>query len=512
MLHRQFLFGRQELVPVPVPPPYLYSQDTQLQSTRTSTIYDYYGRCVALNTDGSVLVVGSDETSNASPSNSTAGPGRVYVYQPNNTLVATLVASDGVVNDSFGKSVAVSGDGNTIVVGAPGCKIGSNTRQGAAYVFQWSPANGTWLQTDKLIASDGTSEDTFGYNVSISADGTTIAVGSNADDIIPTYRVGAVYVYSKITTTTGTANISGDVLTVTATSGPGLIGVGNLVTGAGLFPGTNITALITGAGGVGTYRISTGVPSSLTGVAITVTTSWQTPYKLYALDAKPDDNYGCSTALSTNGDVIVIGASGADSNGVANCGAVYSYVRRLIGTSFSYGSDDLTVPQRKIVANVPVTGAGYGFSVALSTNGTGLVVGAPLSSVGSMYVLDRAATLQWRERKKIVSADGVIGDRFGWSVDIGSSTRWIMSGAPLHDVGLLRECGAAYIYVNDGLGWQQTAKLIAGDAASGDNFGYSVSLTPDAQTAAVGAPLRSVDTLPPPSTTYIHGSTYIYTQ
>ena len=91
------------------------------------------------------------------------------------TQTAKLTASDGAADDHFGCSVAISG--NTVVVGADGATVGSNSGQGAAYVFT-EPGSGwtNMTQTAKLTASDGAAGDDFGYSVSIS--GNTVVVGA----------------------------------------------------------------------------------------------------------------------------------------------------------------------------------------------------------------------------------------------------------------------------------------------------------------------------------------------
>lgn len=116
------------------------------------------------------------------------------MFVPNGTTwsqQAELTASDGAANDYFGYSVSVSA--STIVVGADGFPVGSSSLQGAAYVF--SQSGTTWSQQAELTASDGAANDEFGYSVSVS-DSTIIvgasnhAVGSNSDQ-------GAAYVFSQ---------------------------------------------------------------------------------------------------------------------------------------------------------------------------------------------------------------------------------------------------------------------------------------------------------------------------
>lgn len=518
MLHRVYLLSKKKTAPVPPVPPVPYFGRAALESTQTR-IYDYYGRVVALNDSGTQLFVGSDENSNTNSPNITAGPGRVYVYNKTGTTWSTtpsttLTASDGQINDSFGQSVAVSSDGKIVVVGAPNASVGGNVRQGAAYVFQWDPAYNNWVQTHKLTDTNGTAEDAFGYSVSISRDGTTIAVGANKDDIIPTYIVGSVYIYSVITLATGTATLAGDVLTVnTVLSANGLINVGSVITAPGIPPNTKVTQLLTGTGGIGTYRVSWSSPFTLNTLSFTASTTWSNPAKISASDSRPDDNFGCSIALSTTGNYLVVGSSGSDSATTPNTGAVYCYTRQLIGSTVTYNQ------VAKVVSNTAVPGQSFGFSVDLDTTGTTLLVGAPFydNTVGEQdrgcVYLFRLTAAGWLQRLRLTSADGVAHDKFGWDVSVGTDGKYFCVGAPGCNAPI-QECGATYVYVNLGTGWVQTAKLTEGAlATAGDQFGYSTDITPDGFTVAVGAPTKGVSTgLPPPNTTRIHGATYVFSQ
>src|SRR5262245_19714273 len=106
--------------------------------------------------------------------------------------LAKLTASDAAQGDQLGFTVAISGD--TVVAGAPFAKIGSNVNQGAAYVFVRAAGGwATMTETGKLTASDGAAGDEFGV-VAISGD--TIAVGSSAK-IGSNTKQGAVYVFVK---------------------------------------------------------------------------------------------------------------------------------------------------------------------------------------------------------------------------------------------------------------------------------------------------------------------------
>ncbi|PYL65608.1 MAG: hypothetical protein DMF20_08385, partial [Verrucomicrobia bacterium] len=118
------------------------------------------------------------------------GQGAVYVFTNNNgTWVQTqkLTADDGAAGDTFGISIALSG--STAIIGAPN----TNTFQGSAYVFTLS--GGTWSQTQKLTADDGTQFNQFGWSVAL--EGNTALVGSISATVGQNSSQGAVYVFSQ---------------------------------------------------------------------------------------------------------------------------------------------------------------------------------------------------------------------------------------------------------------------------------------------------------------------------
>ncbi len=119
--------------------------------------------------------------------------GAAYVFVESGTAwgqQAELTSSDGVANDYFGSSVAVSG--STAVVGAPGHGIGLNVNQGAAYLFAQS--GNTWSQQAELIASDGAAGDYLGSSVAVS--GSTALAGSWLHTVGSNVEQGAAYVFA----------------------------------------------------------------------------------------------------------------------------------------------------------------------------------------------------------------------------------------------------------------------------------------------------------------------------
>jgi hypothetical protein len=149
-----------------------------------------FGWSVAL--DGEVAVVGAPEA------NIDIGAAYVFVEPAggwvNMTQTAELTASDGAFDDLVGLSVALSG--TTVVVGAPDETVGSNSLQGAAYVFV-EPTGG-WqdaTETAKLTLSSGGKGNNFGNSVSASAN--TILVGAPNIKYGSNVAQGAAYIFNK---------------------------------------------------------------------------------------------------------------------------------------------------------------------------------------------------------------------------------------------------------------------------------------------------------------------------
>ena len=160
-----------------------WSQQAELTAS-DSAAYDWFGSSVAV--DGSTAVVGAPGKNDAQ--------GAAYVFVESGgtwSQQAELTASDGEGEDRFGWSVAVSG--STAVVGAINHPVGSNGQQGTAYVFVKS--GGTWTQQQELIASDGAAGDAFGNAVAIS--GSTGAVGALNHTVGSNTKQGAAYVFGS---------------------------------------------------------------------------------------------------------------------------------------------------------------------------------------------------------------------------------------------------------------------------------------------------------------------------
>ena len=157
-------------------------------SATRSTSSAVPGAAVAL--EGDTALVGVPEGDIGTNSSQ----GAVYVYTRSNGVWSErqkIVAGDGKEYEYFGNSVAIFGD--TVLIGAYDADVGSSIDQGAAYVFTRSGA--VWTQEQKLTASDGAVLDAFGSSVALGQD--TALVGAYRDEVLGNYEQGSAYVFTR---------------------------------------------------------------------------------------------------------------------------------------------------------------------------------------------------------------------------------------------------------------------------------------------------------------------------
>ncbi len=152
-----------------------------------SAFQDGFG--VSVSFSGDVAVIGAlfDDDNGAQ-----SGSAYVFRFDPDTEQWVEeqkLLASDGAFGDFFGRSVAVLGD--VVIIGADGhddaCRDDPVCNSGAAYVFRFNPETSQWVEEQKLLASDTSSQDSFGESVAISGD--LALIGANGDG------VGSAYVF-----------------------------------------------------------------------------------------------------------------------------------------------------------------------------------------------------------------------------------------------------------------------------------------------------------------------------
>ena len=203
-----------------------WRQQAYLKASNTD-LADEFGGSLSLSADGNTLAIGAMSERSVTTGvngdqsdNSAFDSGAAYVFVRSGGLwqqQAYLKASNTGAGDEFGLTLSLSGDGNTLAVGADregSAATGINGNQsdnmastaGAVYVFTRS--GGQWQQQAYLKASNTDLADEFGGSLSLSADGNILAVGAEKEDSVATgingnqsdnslSSSGAVYVFVR---------------------------------------------------------------------------------------------------------------------------------------------------------------------------------------------------------------------------------------------------------------------------------------------------------------------------
>ncbi len=358
---------------------------------------------------------------------------------------AELRAADPGTGDTFGTSVSI--DGDTAIVGAPyDNDKGSNS--GAAYIFV--RAGTQWSQQAKIVPSDSAANDNFGYSVAIS--GSTVIIGATNHLVR-----GAAYVYTRNTST----------WTLQA----------KLVSSTSFRFGASV-ALQQDTAVVGAPDTSVSFPTE--GRAYVYTRSgstWSSAYTLNPQVSASGVQLGYSVA--TSGDVIAVGAVNRDFAPGDRKGAVDIFVKPTNGWQS-------TNAVRATLRSTGVVGARFGASVAISTDGATVLVGAPDDNDGLMmeglaYVYDRPAG-GWTSTSvytaRLLPSLRLTGENFGISVALSGSHALV--GQYNNTVG------TAYLYRRNVGNWEPQTRILGTDGRTSDGEGVSIAMAED--TAIMGAP------------------------
>ncbi len=371
----------------------------------------------AVDVDGDTAIVGAKFDDHAAVD---AGSAYVYVRIGTSwTQQGKLVASDPQSNDQFGFTVAVSGD--TAAVGGPfNDDFGGST--GSVYVF--NRTGGTWNFSQKLLPDDPGGPAQFGYSVALNGD--TMAVGARRHQDLGS-DAGAAYIFGrsggiwtqqrKILASDGSAgdrfgyfiDVDGDIVVVGAPedddagddSGSAYVferdlgGVDNWGQRAKLTAADAATGDIFGedvaVGGdliVIGAQDTDGAPDCVdqfcdSGSAYLFernlggADAWGQRAHLTAVDAARGDSFGTSVAVYS--DVVSIGARSADDapscvDQDCNSGALYLF-KRYLGGADAWGQGG------KVLADDGAPDDSLGRSVAI--NGQTIVAGARTDGAGA---------------------------------------------------------------------------------------------------------------------------------
>lgn len=419
---------------------------------------DHFG-IIDISADGRTIVVGAPAEDSGSRgvnqdggSNSVSGSGAVYVYVKDDeswriqAYIKTRFPDEG---DGFGSSVALSSDGNTLVVGAPfedGGQFGVDGGQddnsirdsGAVYVYQ--RFGDVWFEQNYVKAEVGAAGDLFGSRVVISEFGATLAVAAPGDAVAAGDSSGAVYLY----------RLSGD--------------------------------------------------------------NWQQAARLTAPDAQAGAEFGNALALTANGDWLAIGAPyfTDDATPPAKTGKVY--LSHLQGDQWQF-AQTLLAPNRHdgMLFGAAVAIAADGERLVVGAPGeksTGFGVDGDDSDLsaadsGAAYIYARVDD-SWQQPVYVKAENSDSSDRFGRSVAINATGDLVAVGAlgesssaqAIHGNvfdNSLTEAGAVYIFTRDAAQWQQWRYVKSPNTDAGDRFGETVALDASGDALVVGAPGEQSD-------------------
>ncbi|MBL9031790.1 MAG: FG-GAP repeat protein [Phycisphaerae bacterium] len=177
---------------------------------------------------------------------------------------------------------------------------------------------------------------------------------------------------------------------------------------------------------------------------------WTFRQRLVSDDLAPED--GFSLGLTNRSATIWAGAPGCDLPGAADAGAVYRFGTSGIGNPWTQ--------QQKLTHAVQ---AGAAFGSAVATDGSILVVGAPMydqpgmPDAGAAFVF-KSVSGSWQFVQALTPADPTAGARFGSSVAVYGTRAAVgcePANAPAFDPGM-------YVFAFDGAAWNQEAKLVGG--------------------------------------------------
>ena len=357
-------------------------------------------------------------------------------------------------NDLFGISVSLSADGNIVAIGAL-YNDDNGTDSGQVRIFKNNL--GIWTQIGSDINGEA-ANDYSGYSVSISSDGSIVAIGAFENDG-RAYNSGQVRVYKNLagTWTQIGADINGEAYDDFSGYSVSLSADGNKVAiGAPYNDGNGLDS--------GQVRIYQNIAETWTQIGTDIN------------GEASGDLSGYSVSLSSDGNIVAIGALTNDENG-NNSGHVRIY-QNISGTWTRIGLD---IDGKSI-------GDNSGNSVSLSADGSKVAIGAQSNDgngidSGQVRVFQNTAG-SWTQIGNDIEGE-IAGDLAGYSVSLSGDGTKVAIGSFNND-GNGTNSGQARIFKNKGGTWVQTGSDIIGEAAN-DRSGNSVSISSNGTSVAIGA-------------------------
>ena len=362
------------------------------------------GQSVAISADGNTAIVGGpNDNSNAGGAWIFKRSGSTWTQQG-----PELVGTGATGAAQQGKSVAISGDGTTVIIGGPG----DNSNAGAVWIFIFT-SDGGWVQEGtKLVGTGANGAAAQGTSVALSGDGTIAMVGGPSDNS----NAGAAWVF----TFNGESwSQSGSKLVGTGATGAAQQGASVSLAAGGRYALVGAPADNSGVGAAWVWtKTETWVGSKITGTSNTGASA-----------------QGTSVAISGDARVAAIGGPGDSSN----AGAVWVFTRTPGGF----------VQQAKVTGSGESGASQLGSALAISRDG-GVILGggtADNSNNGAVWVFGRTGVASWEQQNsKYIASDAGSGAQFGSALGISADANIAIFGAANETSG----AGAIWAY-NDNI-------------------------------------------------------------
>lgn len=387
-----------------------------------------------------------------------------------------LEAGNGDTDDVFGLTVSISADGSTLAIGAPyessnatgiNGSENNNDAEGSGAVYIFTRNGSSWEQQAYLKNSLIVATALFGYSVSLSSDGNTLAAGIYLKDSVSIFsRDGENWtLQQELTPDVGDSGDSfGGVVSLSADGNTLAVGAHSESSVIGSDPNDNSAP---GAGAAYVFARSG---------ATWIQMAYIKPPNL----SQSGDQFGGNLHLSADGNTLAVGAASSDDipANIENIGNVHIFTRQAAAWSH----------EARLSANTPSANGRFGSSVSFSGDGDLLAVGAPGedNDTGAAYLFARSAGT-WLSTHRLVSTFRDEGDAFGLVKLSPDGTTLAVSAAGEdgngsdinrnQDNNSLEQSGAVFIYkrADD---WTEATYIKVGGSEAND-FTGSTSLASD---------------------------------
>jgi len=420
------------------------------------------------------------------------------------------------VGDAFGTAVAISADGRTLAISAPGEDSDARgvngdefnnkvINSGAVYVYYNTGSR--WVRQGYLKAKDSQPDGIFGSSLSLSADGSVLAIGASktddTDEQLPFgagLNQGAVYLFRR------KQQHWYQEAQLQASNADSFDAFGSVLTlGA---DGRTLAVAALGEDSSGNDAAGDDDQRHNAGAVYLFQyqhAQWQQRALLKGAPAEEMANFGRALSLSEHGKILAIGANQHDSvvieDGVSkrlrNAGMVYLFQQQTDGWQL----------QTKLSPRYADERDSFGTAVSLNADGTRLAIsaqgeaGAPgadgagqdnsATNAGAVYLYE-LLNGQWQQQAYLKAANGEKNDGFGTQLQLSAngkvlavSAQWEDSSGSADNNNALQS-GAVYLFSQLQESWKQTGYLKAKVPAAQDHFGSALSMSADGDSLVVG--------------------------